>query len=693
MRQSTKLSSILSVCVLLAACGGGSGGGNSDGPSGDGSTQNLTFSGTGLKVSGTTIAQNDWLNWPGDLLASLITPGHAALSGLVDVGAGVNVDLIELDEDDMTFERVIASANTGPNGFFEFEAAIDSNLFGPDGSLSSNVIIRIGMTDPLTGPAIPASYLEASNVQPLISPVSGSVVNQLLDRVDAGTSTFDDYSTGEIGNVVDQVTNSLDAQGIVLIGTNSEAAEQVDADVDTLDEDLLDAVKGDAGITLTGPFNIQSHGIELEGDAFPEAIWSVSSQSGSAEVNTDSSVTLDFSGASFEEASTGVFWDFEDDSLPCDTVACFDSVKAQEFESEIGEESASGSLNLTLGSNGQLLSGSNVGAVSGDGEVLAFTGIDTNLFAGLAVAASAWAPNTLDQTFNVVALDGYVDKSTVTVDPSTDVGEVGYTSTLKGEVTLTCAGGSCNVVLDRLGADANKPFVQWSVQGDGGGDGIVTAESSSTGELTLADVSLDEAGVLSQTAGNFNFTTRGLVARDGRMIAIQFRDDDASSALPFRKLVLGVPQGDSCSSTTMDGTYNVVQRAGLFEAPDEGDAVDNTMQTEAGVFTIVADGSGGLDIQSSNRALAEVDTNGGGGGGDPVDNLSVIVDPGATGLNYSVSPACRVTISDTDRDRVVGAISPDGEIIVLGQFHSSDFSDPVIPANTDSSIAIGFRQP
>lgn len=111
-----RLGAIAATTALLAACGGG-------GSSSSGSTSGVTISGT-VSAPGGTVALYQPHGFERILAGIFGEPAYGAISGILNVGAGVTVNLIQVDAAGNQVGAVIASGTTGANGSYSINAPV-----------------------------------------------------------------------------------------------------------------------------------------------------------------------------------------------------------------------------------------------------------------------------------------------------------------------------------------------------------------------------------------------------------------------------------------------------------------------------------------------------------------------------------------------------------------------------------------
>lgn len=677
------LATLLAVSVLgLAACGGSSGGGgDSTSGSEDGgeeeresdapeTSESRTVSGTVEVIDGTVAEAR---NWSHRVLAWLLSDARAAIGGLVDAPEGTAVHLIRIANDGSEVEE-LATTTTNADGRFTLE--VDSDELGD--LESADLVIEAGSSgDPVRAPA--------GGEDIVVNPVSSSIVNKVVARIQAGESAFADYRASDLANLVAIIIDELEASGETFSATsNSEAADEADDDAGNSDDDLLTSVEGENTLAenFVGEKNLAILDILLEGTGSGAGFAAIN-QTLSPQITSDG--RLDAAGDEAEDSRTERTWSFDD-------AGGISNSFAQETTTEtVGDNE---DFAITVGKDGRLTALGNTirGAVSDDGQLFAMAetrseldgqGASFGIFAG----AGTWTPGDVNETFNFVKFDGYVDEGA-------NVGQVGFTNTLTGEATLACNGGDCSLDLDRFDAGsepatARKFFAQVGPDED---NALDTGSSSNDGVLGLTGFSLHDGGRLTGEAAitvdgsSFpgDYRTRGFVAPGSRMLVAQlsFGGDD----FPFEDFIVGLPKGDSCSAGTLDGFYNTVQLFGVLS-----DVAPRQIATESEAFTIEADGAGTIAIPGSRFREAVLTFDKIDGAFDAGLSRDVIDDAEGDTETYSVDADCKLTIADEENDRVLGAVSPDGDVFTIATY-SREVNDGVLD-ETFQSIAIGIRRP
>ena len=642
--------------VALSACGGGGSGGGGSSSNDDpdsATTQSNTFSGNVELVNGTAEAHTR--PWEERLLAFFMADTRAAIGGLIDAPDGTTVRLIRIGNDGNEVDQ-LATTQTD-NGRFTFEVELDSEAGG-------DLIIEAGSaSDPVRAPA--------GGEDVVVNPVSSSIVNKVIERVQAG-GAFSDFRASDLASLVRIVIDELDTANVTFSGSNAAAATQADDDAGDVDDDLVASVEGENSVAtaFVGDKNLAAIDVLLE--AFGDNAGFAVLNNTLAPAITDD-LRLDASGVTTEDARTERGWSF-------DGSGNVTSTGTQDTTTETGADGEG--FDVTVGADGRLFAlGGNIrGAVSDDGELFAMTQTSTELDGngaafGLFAGASTWNPGDVTETFNFVKFDGYVDKN------STD-DQVGFTTTLTGEVAMNCAAGSCDLDLDRFtkGADFRKYFAQI---GPDTANPFSTGESSNDGVLALNGIGLGTNGSLSGTAegivggsaSGVDFRTRGFVAPDAGMLLLQLSGEDQTF---FEDFIVGLPKGSSCDQSNLDGAYNMVWLTGVLNETGP------TVAIESETLVAKADGAGNLDISASRYREAVLSFNGTNTG----LSRDVIADTDETGIPYSVATDCKLTISDTAGDRVLGAVSPDGRAFLLATYTVESGG-----AETFQSLGIGLRRP
>ncbi|WP_067560631.1 hypothetical protein [Halofilum ochraceum] len=637
--------------VLLVACGGGGSGGGSGTETGTETSTTSTLSGNVELVDGTA----DVRSWDERLLAFFVADVHAALGGLIDAPDGTAVRLIRIDQDGNEVDQLDTSTTT--DGRFEFE--IDSDI-GTGGDL----IIEAGSaSDPVRAPA------GGEDIR--VNPISSMIVNRVLARVQGGAA-FSDFRAVDLANLIAIIVEELEANPATITGaSNADFTTNADAEAGDDADELIASVEGENAVAdnFIGTKNLAVLDVLLE--AFGEtAGFAAVNQTLSADIT--SSLRLDGSGQTSEESRSERGWSF-------DGGGGVSSTQSQTTATETLPEDAG--FSLTVGKDGRLTAanGGIRGAVSSDGDLFAMTETRTELNGngasfGLFTGASSWAPGDVTETFNYVKLTGYIDLGS---------DQVGFLNTLTGDADLACIGGSCDLTLDRFGAGgALRKF--FSQVGPG-----TTLSTDSTavqnfngfslaGVLALNGFDLGSTGRIggSVDVSGKDYRTRGFVAPDARMMALQVSSEDVG--VFAEELFIALPQGQSCDQATLDGTYNTVWLTAVMSgAAPEQIAVENE------AFSVDVDGAAGtigIPAASFREAVLTFDgTN---------SNLSrdVIEDTSAS-VGYGVATDCKLEIADQPGDVALGAVSPDGEVFVIATY-TQEGSD-----ETFQSIAIGMRRP
>ena len=633
------------VPALLAACGGSS---SSSSPESENPETTTTISGNVELVSGTAIAYSQ--PWPNRLFALLIPSVQADIVGLIDAPDGTPVRLIRIGNDGNEVDQLATTETLG--GRFTIETELGAAAAG-------DLIIEAGPPeDPVRAPA------GGENLT--VNPVSSSIVNKVVERVQAGGS-FSDFKASDLANLIHIIIDELDVTFAV---SNANAATQADTEAGDVDDNLVASVEGENSVAnaFVGDKNLAAIDVLLE--AFGDNAGFAVLNNTLAPTITES-LRLDASGVTSEDARTERFWTFTEGS----------GVTSSGSQSTTTDTGASGQgFDITVGSDGRLFAqGGNIrGAVSQDGELFAMANTATELGGngaafGLFAGASTWGPGDLTETFNFVKFDGYVDK-----DFTDD--QVGYTNTLRGEIDMGCAAGSCDFDLDRLGAESRKFYSQLGPETTT----IDTNESSNINLLQLANISLSGEGslggmadvIVDGTASGVSYRTRGFVAPDSGMLVMQLSGEDQTL---FEDFIVGLPQpglGDSCTAANLQGAYNTVWLTGVMN--ENGP----TVAVESEAVLVEADGAGALDFSASSFREAVISFNGTNTG----LSRGVTSDTGDQGIPYSVEADCKLSIIDETGDRALGAVSPDGRAFILATYRVESNG-----SQTFQSLAIGLR--
>lgn len=663
--------------LALAACDSGSDGGTDPSNSTDPVTSDpdptpsvtTTLSGQVELVDNTTQAQG-----LGERLMGYVLPmAHAAITGLVEAPAGTEVRLVRINTTGDVVET-LATGETEASGRFALEVPADLDLDRAD------LVIEAGPTDdPVRAPA--------AGDEIVVNPVSLSIVNKIVARVQSGDSAFADFRAADLANLVGVIIEELEARAevVTFAASNSAAADQADDSAGTTDDDLLDDAANPPALATgtVGAKNVAILGIDFE--VFPSEALVQANLLASSEalvVDLTEQRQIDLGGRATEEAEAERRWSIEEvDANTGQLELTTDAGNLFQAFSTIPAEADDDAFGLTIGSDGRLLAqgGALRGAIAGDGSVFFMTerrddGVSRQGQA-LIAGASQWTPGDVTATFNFVKFDAYVDTGFT--------GEQwGYTSTLRGDADLACVAGDCSLALDRFsraGGTERKFFAQAGPDGQ-----LDTNDSSNDGVLTLDGVTLDAAGRFGGTStvdGNLDFETRGFLAPDGQLLVVQMVGDDSTTL--FHDLIVGLPQGTACDASTLNGRYNLVSLAGgLAEGGDANTPFDATFDLEGETLVVDADGAGALALQESRFRGVRLQFN------DLNTSLTTEVTLAADESNipYSVSADCRVTVADEAGDRVLGAVSPDGSMLVIATYEAGGSS-------TFQSILLGLRQP
>ncbi|WP_455220861.1 carboxypeptidase-like regulatory domain-containing protein [Kaarinaea lacus] len=220
IKNIKKCAVTIALSTALVACSSGGGGGGSPGGGGGGATT--------VNVSGTVSAPGGMVAFKQpslmqQMFASFLgSPAHAAITGVTPVGAGVTVNLIEVDATGTQVGDVIASATTDATGAYSLDAP-EGFTPGPqyvvraEGSstdLDARVIDLTADVDPLTDVA---SDIITDSVDDL-SLLSTSEAEEIYTAVDsiAQDVEADGLSTTELTTaLLSEATNNEDVSNIV----------------------------------------------------------------------------------------------------------------------------------------------------------------------------------------------------------------------------------------------------------------------------------------------------------------------------------------------------------------------------------------------------------------------------------------------------------------------------------------------
>ena len=203
--------------LLIGGCGGGgSGGGDDD---------------TDVHISGTVSAPDGALAFhqPTRLqyMAAMIFYGNAAaaIDGVTDVGAGVTVDLIQVDANGDQVGDVISSTTTDANGHYRLTAPADFS-FGPD-----YVARATGTFEKLEARVIDKSL----QINP-ISDTASKLVTMIADDLDLITAE----EVEEIVEIVDDISMDVVPTGLNAAQLSAALIETVNNDIGA--SNLINAV-------------------------------------------------------------------------------------------------------------------------------------------------------------------------------------------------------------------------------------------------------------------------------------------------------------------------------------------------------------------------------------------------------------------------------------------------------------------
>lgn len=691
---------VLAASMGLAACGGGGGGSSSSGTTDETTTAQLqSVSGTVEKPTGVTIAETRWRDQLLAALGSLVSPLEADVGGL-EPAVNVDVQLVRLN-DDGTVAEVLANSATDGNGDFTLSA--DFNATG-------DLVVIAGTTDPIRAPA------GGDNLQ--VNPVSETIVRKVLDRVASGSS-FSDFSATELATLVGTILDELEAAGVDFSGVTSidEAVTAADDGAGTTDDELVANSEGEPNIELAGDMNVANIGFETE-VVGSEANISITSEN--IPTTFVDGPGLDFSGQTITVFNSVASWNFTD---------------ANNFDFQVNQSANEETVPndeppvfLSIGTSGRLATENGAkGAISSDGRKFVFSGTDSNDFANIVFGVVRGDPGTVSETYNIVSYVPFFDNTLQDAVGDQDgdgnddneffPAQVGNLIGTRHTLTIDCSSGSCTYQATDLdgsnfedttadfatdvenGATTNasdqRYYAQSGPEGFRGGNGGADAghpqfQIYPSFLQNFSDaIAVSSNGVLSEDTGSQ--ATRGFLAADGSMILLQFETNDAATGqqfpgFPGTAIYVGLPQGDSCDNSTLNGSYNVATHASIHSDTAQG-GFDGTFATETGAYTVEFDGSGGIqvpDVTVEERVLAF--------GADPVLNASIFIEPADSSITYSVNADCTVTIVDEGGAKgthLNGIVSPDGESIIFGEF----INEGNLSGDVFIQLLAGFRVP
>ncbi len=644
-RNSFRLSSLAALVALTTACGGG--GGSS-------ATDTSTVSGTAESPGGTSVGELDWLDRGQELVAGVIGPAHAAVSGLAAVPEDTPVALVRLNMDGTTAET-LAQGETGPGGEFTLET---------EAEIDGSVVVRVGTgDDSLRGPA--------NEEDSRVNPVSEAVIRNVVSSVSSGDSSFDDFSGDEVQSIVDNVEESSDAD---FSGASvGDSVEQVEQDSGERIASNVDAAANDDA----GPFAGDKHLAKLQGSldvTDPEqATFEARTAFQSLDVTDDGS--FDQAGVSIEAQRITREWD-----LGADVGESFDSGSTS--VSIPSDRSPSDLLLRDDGTfRGRLGADRLKGVRAGDGDVFAAVTGDA-LWLGAAQREST--PNDFAGSFNLVAFTLYTDQSTDDNDDQNDFrpGQVGAQVRQRAQATFNCTDGTCDIAIDEeIAASDEKTFVQ-----SGADPTVATASGPSPqGNFTITDVELADNGSLD---GSAELRASGFVAPGGELATFAISGLGAnvglSGGFPYTTQYIGVPVGQSCDNSVLSGTYEVVELGSAHrDNADTGEAF-REIDRQSVRYTADADRSGSITVSDVTGAVTALDFNE--SSGNATADLAQESAPSIADASYSVATDCTFTAGE-----FTGAVSPDGEIVVAT---SSTVGSSFVPdsSGADHSVVIALRQ-
>ena len=661
--------------AIAAGCGGGGGGDDTSNQTTSTRSSNPDEPASVQSVSGTVEAPTNVTlasrSIGDEMLAAVghfVSPLEAAVSGL-EPKANVSVSLVRLANDG-TIAETLATTTTDDSGNFSFEVDVEA---------TGDVVVRAGGSDQsLRAPA--------GGDDVAVNPVSENVVRKVVDNVSSGSS-FDQYSATELATLVGVILDELEAQGASFSG-----ATDVDSAVQTADGsgstgNLVTESEGDSGIEFTGEQNLAVLGVETEADG-STASFSIESQALNTRLAAGPS--FDLAGEAVAAFDTRVEWAFDGGQFTPNVTGDFneETISADE-----------GIIDLALGSTGRLIvrDSNGQGGVSRDGERFAFASTDGNNFANLVVGAASWSPGSIDQTYNMIRYNPYIDNTEGASDefrPYT----VGVSTTQRFTIDLSCTSGSCDIVSTPDPSDDRGFYVQ------SGPEGFQTQSDTAEGDPVTVDFEdsfdLTSKGRIEGAASTGEY--RGLVAPGGEMLVIQYELNGEGGPFPNypgHSFYMGVPQGTSCDDTTLDGTYNMAGLANTFRDQNvDSDTFDGSVSTETTGFALSFNGDGTVDFPGSTYVNVDLSFNAGGSGA-PMTDRSLGSD-GSDDFTYTVNSDCTVDIdnggssspggSETIRS-VNAVVSPDGNTLILG-----DYTKEFTASDQDSvftQLLVGYRAP
>lgn len=680
-KTTAYLSGVILAALLGAGCGGGGGGGgdstadngSDDSTGGDDSTSAASaseFNGTVVSPDGQTVGERDTLDHAREMLAALIGSSRAATQGLSAVPAGTQVALVRLNSDG-TVADTLDSTTTSAEGEFSIET---------DAELTGDLAVLAGTGD--TALRAPAG---GAGIE--VSPVSESIMDNVIDRVSSGDSSFDKYTASELTALVRLIAEEIAAEGVDFSGTSvTDAVDTVDSTAGDSSDQLLTEAEEEVDIEFSGAQNMAVLGMELEGSG--EAIFSAQAQS--VEANVSAEAGFDLAGSAYEEIGFRRAWQFDAEGA----LSGYTYDPETEALTPITEEEAP-SVDVSLTSTGRMFlsnldqGSSGRGAISADGTMFANADTDPNRFANINVGANQWSPDDIEQGFNMVRFDVFADESDRSAGGEFAPGQIGLLGTLRADADISCTDGSCDLAIARdFGADTRKFYVQGGPEGD-----LHAGDSTFTADLAY-ELGLSDNGRLSD-GGRAEEAFRGFVAPDSAMLALTHTDVGDSYDYPFADLLIGLPKpatGERCTEGTFSGTYNMVTLAGEIYRDGDNPDFPGEFSTETSAFPITADGSGEYDFPGSRYTNVELLMM----GGAPMTSREISSDSATTDNPYTVEANCRLSLQDdtSGKTYVQGAISPDGETVVLIAFDWEADNRTASSANYGyAQLLIGFRAP
>ncbi|MBA1146161.1 hypothetical protein H0Z60_03710 [Ectothiorhodospiraceae bacterium WFHF3C12] len=471
-----------------------------------------------------------------------------------------------------------------------------------------------------------------------INPGTEMVVRAMETAISSG-ATLDDWTPEELDSLVVQAVESdVDLSSCSDIDSCVTSASD---QVPTVEEDTQTLAENDGVTGPEGEFRFAA--VEL---AHSHPFWEVG--------HYFTELTLSFSGSELAGNTTSAYDDW-----------WRENTTGLEFDTSADE---SLTLGYSPGADGRLIFSDSTlsGGYSADGQVAAmlirraddYDGSDSmehvrGFVLGVKVPSSA---PSLSGDYNIVTFS----ENTGAVAADSQEGQRDYET---GAVTASVSGGNLN-----LGANSGESSDIVLPAAGSGVTGTVNHESVSDPSETIA-YSLGSDGGLS-VAG-----LDGQVTSSGDFFYLMGRSELSAPPESLVDMVLATRAGTGMDVSSLQGTYRFYGVEGQLSENEDG--------LMSMVLTADFDGSGSLDL-SGVEYESDVDM---------IDELQDEVSTSSfseSGISYTVSASGEVSL---DGGGAVGAVTPDGEVMVLISAGSEDDDGDGTDDGWWHGVLVGFREP